>query len=256
MKTLPDISLTYFVVLLAAALIGGAANALAGGGTFLVFPALLLGGMDSIVANATSAASMFPGNVASSLVFKRGTFYSPILLRSIFAVSVVGGAAGTTLVLMTPSERFSRLVPYLMLVAAVVFSFSDRIARATRNGSGNIRWVPLLAGHFLISVYGGYFGAGMGVLMIILFWVAADLDVKTSGALRLYSALGINSLAVAIFAARGVVAWKFAVPMALAAIVGGYWGAHLVKRLSITTARRSVLVYAWVITVWLLIRSS
>ncbi|MEP6960818.1 MAG: sulfite exporter TauE/SafE family protein, partial [Acidobacteriota bacterium] len=202
----------------------------------------------------TSAASMFPGNVASSIVFKRGASYDQKLLRILMLVSVLGGATGTVLVLMTPSERFARLVPYLMLVAALVFSFGDRIAKAARGGSGKVRWVPLVAGHFVISIYGGYFGAGMGVLMIILFWIAADLDVQASGALRLYSALGINFLAVGIFAARGVVAWKLAAPMALAAIAGGYCGAHLVKRLSIPAARRAVLIYAWVITVWLLVR--
>jgi len=253
-ETLPEISLSYLFVLYAAAFIGGAANALAGGGTFLVFPALLLTGMDSIVANATSAAAMLPGNVASALVFRSVTPYDKTLLRALLAVSVIGGVAGTVLVLMTPSAQFKQIVPYLMLAAAIAFSFSDTIARMAQGSSGTVRWAPLLVGHFLISVYGGYFGAGMGVLMIILFFVAARLNVQESAALRLYAALGINSLAVAIFAARGVVTWKLAAPMALASIAGGYTGAHLVKRLSVKAARQAILIYAWAITLWLLLR--
>lgn len=235
---------------------GGLANALAGGGTFLVFPALLLTGLDPIVANATSAGTMLPGGAASAWVYRRGSFYDRTLLRALIAASIAGGISGSVLVLLTPSARFARLVPYLMLSAAVVFTFSEQIARAARSHSPHeTRWLPLLAGHFLISVYGGYFGAGMGVLMIILFLLAAHLDVQQSAALRFYCTLGINSLAVAIFAARGVIVWQLSVPMALATIAGGYWGAKLVRRLSVTAARRAVLVYAWAISVWLLVRT-
>ena len=242
-------------MLFSAALIGGTANALAGGGTFLVFPALLLAGLDPIVANATSAATMFPGGVASAWVYGRSTVYDKTLLRPLMAASIAGGIVGSVLVLLTPSSRFALLVPYLMLSAAVVYSFSERIARAaSAHITERTRWVPLIAGHFLISIYGGYFGAGMGVLMIVVFFLTANLDVQQSAALRFYCALGINAFAVVIFAARGLVEWQLSIPMAVAAVAGGYWGAHLVKKMSLATARRAVLVYAWVISVWLLVR--
>lgn len=221
-----------------------------------MFPALLLTGLDPIVANATSAGAMLPGGAASAWVYRRGSAYERILLRALIAVSIAGGTAGSLLVLWTPSARFARLVPYLMLGAAAVFTFSGEIARAARRHSaGRTQWLPLLAGHFLISVYGGYFGAGMGVLMIILFLLAAHLDVQQSAALRFYCTLGINTLAVAIFAVRGVIVWQLSLPMALATIAGGYWGARLVRRLSVAAARRAVLAYAWAISVWLLVRS-
>jgi uncharacterized membrane protein YfcA len=189
-------------------------------------------------------------------VYRRGSAYERILLRALIAVSIAGGTAGSLLVLWTPSARFARLVPYLMLGAAAVFTFSGEIARAARRHSaGRTQWLPLLAGHFLISVYGGYFGAGMGVLMIILVLLAAHLDVQQSAALRFYCTLGINTLAVAIFAVRGVIVWQLSLPMALATIAGGYWGARLVRRLSVAAARRAVLAYAWAISVWLLVRS-
>ncbi len=260
MRSLPDISIPQFLLLLSTALIGGLANALAGGGTFLVFPALVITGLDPIVANATSAATMLPGGAASAWVYRKGSTYDRTLLRALIAASIAGGITGSVLVLLTPSARFARLVPYLMLSAALIFSFSKQIARAAsahisdRTVVGQTRWTPLILGHYLISVYGGYFGAGMGVLMIVLFLLTANLNVQQSAALRFYCTLGINGLAVSIFAARGVVEWRLSLPMAVAAVTGGYLGAHLVRRLSAEAARIAVLIFAWVISIWLLIR--
>jgi uncharacterized membrane protein YfcA len=255
MNSLPDISITSYLLLSSTALIGGIANALAGGGTFLVFPALVLTGLDPIVANATSAATMLPGGAASAWVYRKGSIYDPTLLRALMVASVLGGITGSILVLLTPSARFARLVPYLMLSAAIVFTFSKQIAQAaSAHISDRTRWAPLLIGHYLISVYGGYFGAGMGVLMIVLFLLTANLDVQQSAALRFYCTLGINGLAVAIFAYRGVVEWRLSIPMAVAAVTGGYVGAHLVRKMSPETARRAVLAFAWAMSVWLFFR--
>jgi uncharacterized membrane protein YfcA len=113
----------------------------------------------------------------------------------------------------------------------------------------------MLVSHFLISIYGGYFGAGMGVLMIVVFVMTAHLEVQASAALRFYAGLGINALAVVIFASRGLVEWKLSIPMSIAAIAGGYWGARAVRRMTVITARRAVLLYAWVTTLWLFIRT-
>jgi uncharacterized membrane protein YfcA len=106
----------------------------------------------------------------------------------------------------------------------------------------------------LISIYGGYFGAGMGVLMIVLLTLTANQNVQESAALRFYCSLAINAPPVVIFAMRHVIVWKLAIPMALAAIAGGYWGAHLVRKLSPRAARNAVLVFAWAISIWLLVR--
>jgi uncharacterized protein len=255
MNSLPDISIASFLLLCSTALIGGIANALAGGGTFLVFPALVATGLDPIVANATSAATMLPGGAASAWVYRKGSVYDSTLLRALMIASILGGITGSVLVLLTPSARFAKLVPYLMLSGALVFSFSKQIARAAAaHISDRTKWVPLLIGHYLISVYGGYFGAGMGVLMIVLFLLTANLDVQQSAALRFYCTLGINGLAVSIFAWKGVVNWRVSIPMALAAITGGYLGAHLVRKMSPETARRAVLVFAWAMTLWLFVR--
>lgn len=255
LNSLPDISLTSFLILIGASLVGGLANALAGGGTFLVFPALLLTGMDSIVANATAASVMMPGGVASMLVYRQGTTYDSKLLRNLMIASILGGITGSVLVLLTPSQRFSQIVPYLMLSAALVFTFSERIARAAAaHISDHVRWVPLIVGQYFIAIYGGYFGAGMGVLMIVLFFLTAKMNVQESAALRFYCTMGINGFAILIFGYRGVIAWQLSIPMALAAVSGGYFGAKLVRRLSVKTARNTILIYAWIMTLWLFIR--
>jgi uncharacterized protein len=220
-----------------------------------VFPALLLTGMDSIVANATAASVMMPGGMASMLVYRQGTSYDPQLLRRLMLASILGGITGSVLVLLTPSQRFSQIVPYLMLAAALVFSFSERIAKAAAAYiSDQVRWLPLLLGQYLVAIYGGYFGAGMGVLMIVLFFLTARMNVQESAALRFYCTMGINGFAIAIFAYRGVIAWQLSVPMAIAAVTGGYFGARLVRRLSLKTARNTILVYAWIMTLWLFVR--
>ena len=231
-NALHDVSLTSFLLLLAAALIGGAANALAGGGTFLVFPTLLIAGLNSIAANATSAASMLPGGIASAWVYRRP--YDPKMVRGLMLSSIGGGITGSVLLLLTPNNRFTLLVPYLMLSAAILFTFSGPIQRlAAAHTATHTMWLPLLAGQYLI---------------------AAHFDVQQSAALRFYCSFGINGFAVAIFALRGIVVWQLSLPMAIAAVAGGYWGAHAVKRMTVETARRAVMLYAWATTIWLFLR--
>src|SRR5262249_47299567 len=114
---------------------------------------------------------------------------------------------------------------------------------------------PLLVGQFLIAVYGGYFGAGMGVLMLVLYTLAAHLDVHEASGLRILCGAMTNTAAIVLFAIRGIILWRFGVPMMLACMAGGYWGAKLVKRLKPERARTAILVYAWIITAWVFIRS-
>jgi hypothetical protein len=250
-----------WIVLIAASLCAGVVNALAGGGMFLVFPALVMAGLPPISANATASAVTLPGGMASAWVYRTRREAGAKLAATLVAVSLAGSLAGSVLLLSTSNERFAKLVPWLMLGAAIIFSFAEPIRRFAEAHSpggkpGARRHAVLLAlGQFLIAIYGGYFGAGMGVLMIVLFLVTADLDVQASAALRLWSATAVNLLAVGIFAWRGIVEWRVGVPMLLAAIAGGYLGAHAVQRLSAAMARRSVLVYAWATGIWLLVRS-
>jgi uncharacterized membrane protein YfcA len=229
---------------------------LAGGGTFLLFPALIFVGIDPVVANATSSVITLPGGMVSAWVYRRGITLSRRMFLTLVSISAAGGIAGSQLLLHTPTARFAKVVPYMMLGAALVFTFSDQLRRfASAHTAGRIHTGLLFSGTLAIAIYGGYFGAGMGVLMIVLFLIAAHVDVQDSAGLRMWCATGINTFAVAAFIVRGIVAWRVAVPMLVCTIAGGYWGAHGVQRLSAETARRTVLVFAWTMSAWLLIRS-
>jgi uncharacterized protein len=242
--------------LTAAAVACGIANALAGGGTFMLFPALIFAGVDPVMANATASLITLPGGVASAWVYRGGSAVPGKLIWGLVAMSVAGGVIGSQLLLHTPSERFARLVPYLMLGAALVFTFSDPLRRfASRHTSGQVHNGLLYVGMLAISIYGGYFGAGMGVLMIVLFLIAAHLGVQESAGLRLWCATSVNTFAVAAFIVKGIIAWKLAIPLLVCALAGGYLGAHAVQRLTAETARRAVLVFAWTMSLWLLVRS-
>lgn len=246
--------MTTLLILLAAAFLGGASNALAGGGTFLVFPALLLAGIAPVQANATASLVLLPGAIASVWVYRdtvrhqKGSF-----LALMSAASLVGSIIGSILLLSTSNATFSSLVPWLLLVATGVFTIAPWLRKmASRGGHESI--VGLLIGQTIISAYGGYFGAGMGVLMIALYLVVTSLEVHNASGLRMLCSCVINILAVVIFAWRGALVYSSGIPMLIAGIAGGYVGALWVKRLNANHARRAILIYAWGLTAWFFLK--
>jgi uncharacterized protein len=245
-----------FFILLAAAFLGGASNALAGGGTFLAFPALLLSGIAPVQANATASLVLLPGSIASAWVYRdtvRASNRRFLLLMSL--ASVIGSGIGSILLLSTPNTVFSALVPWLLFVAAFVFTIAPWIRRFAAKHHGAESVGALLIGQTIISVYGGYFGAGMGVLMIALYLVASSLDVHSASGLRMVCSCAINILAVILFAWRGALVYSSGLPMLIAGILGGYFGAHAVKRMNADRARIAILIYAWSLTAWFFARS-
>ena len=244
-----------FVLLLLVAAVGGAANALAGGGTFLVFPALLFAGVPSVVANATASLIMMPGGVASAWVYRRTFTNLPRKeIIELTVVSLIGSAVGSVLLLSTTNTTFSKLVPWLLFIAAIVFTLAPKLRAMAAKSSGAKSSVLLLAGQFVIGLYGGYFGAGMGVLMIALFLIASSMTVQTANGIRLVSGTAINLLAVILFAWRGALDYKVGLPMLVAGIVGGFFGARVVRKLKESTARNAILTYAWILTVWFFVK--
>jgi len=241
-------------LLLLAALVAGVANALAGGGTFITFPALLFAGIASVKANATASLVMVPGGLASAWVYRGTLAEQPRgLVLQLLAVSLVGSAAGSLLLLNTANATFSSLVPWLLLVAAAVFSAAPWLRRIAVRSGGNNSTPLLLAGQCCIAIYGGYFGAGMGVLMIALFLAVSSMDAQSASGVRLVCATSVNLLAVVIFAVKGAIVWNPGVPMLIAGIAGGYLGARVMRRLSEKAVRTAILVYAWGLTVYFFI---
>lgn len=242
-------------LLLAAALIAGGINALAGGGTFIVFPALLFAGVSSVKANATASLVAAPGALVSTWVYRNTLTGQPrARIAWLLATSLAGSATGGILLLSTSNRTFSNLVPWLLLIAALFFTLAPKLRAAAARSAGHAPASLLFLGQFLIAVYGGYFGAGMGVLMIALFLVASDMGVQASNGVRLVCGTSINMLAIVLFAWRGALDWKTGIPMLIAAIAGGYYGARIVRRLNEDTARRAILVYAWTLTAYFFVR--
>ncbi len=241
--------------LLLAALLGGVTNALAGGGMFVVFPALLLAGVASVKANATSSLITMPGGIAAAWVY-RGALdkQSRPEIVQLVLVSLAGSAVGSILLLSTTNGTFSNLVPWLLLISAIVFTIAPRLRAVAEKSSGRRSTAALLTGQLIVSIYGGYFGAGMGVLMIALFVVASRMNVQGANGVRLICGTAINVMAVSLFAWRGALDWKLGLPMLAAGSIGGYLSALVIRRLNENAVRIAILVYAWVLTAYFFAR--
>jgi uncharacterized protein len=221
-----------------------------------MFPALLFAGVPPVIANATATFILNPGGYASTWVYRDRLVHGMRFQGSLILAAMLGAGIGSELLLHTSEQGFQRLVPYLMLAAALIFTFSKQLGRAAKShaAQGN-NLAALAGGQFFIAIYGGYFGAGMGVLILVLYTVAANMDVHQASGLRILCGTLTNTVATIIFAVQGIIEWRMAVPLTLVCIAGGYFGAQLVKRLDPEKARGAILTYAWTVTIWLFVRS-
>ena len=241
-------------MLAGAAFIGGAINSVAGGGSFLSFPALLFVGVPPIVANATNNTAMWVGVIGSARGYRREIAEQRRLIAPLFAVSLVGATLGALLLLRTPSTVFERMVPWLLLGAVVLFAFGPRIVAAERaRAEHQASWVQL-ALQFVVAIYGGYFGAGMGYAMLALLAFFPLPSVHAANGIKNALAIAINGIAIVPFAIARVIWWPQAILMAVAAMLGGYVGARLALRVSSTAMRAAVIVLGVTMAVALFIR--
>lgn len=237
------------VILCVAAVLAGAVNSVAGGGTLLTFPALawVLGpsAAAAVAANATSTIALFPGSLAAMWGYRRELSGSKKMITLLIVPSLIGGLLGTWLVVTQPAKVFQTLVPWLILVATVLFLLQPTITKWT--GIGHPHKQPSTATRlgivglqFLIAVYGGYFGAGIGILMLSALALMGLSDIHRMNAVKTLLASGINGMSVAVFLWSGRVNWPLAVPMILSAIVGGFAGASVARRLDKNVVRYTV----------------
>ena len=247
------------------AAVAGAMNSVAGGGSFLTLPALLFAGTAPIVANATSTVGLWPGSLSSMIAYRRELAATPkkwLLLLS--AVSMAGGFAGAVLLVRTSDTSFMRLLPWLMLVAAVTFTFGERLRRAlpARPASPGHRalhahpasMILVSVLQFVLSIYGGYFGGGMGFMMLAAFSLAGMVHIHQMNALKTLLGVGINGLALLTFVVSGTVAWRFAGVMIAGSILGGYGGAALARTIDPKGIRVLVIVIGWTMTIYFFVR--
>ena len=238
------------VILFLVAVVAGAINSVAGGGSFLTLPALLFTGVTPVVANATSTLGMWPGSLASAVAYRRELGMRTRWVAPLVAVSLLGGFLGAVLLVRTSDTSFMRLLPWLMLLAASTFTFGNlvRSALPLEQLHGNLLLV--LALQFGIAVYGGYFGGGMGIMMLASFSLAGMIDMHEMNGLKTLLGAAINALAMVQFVITGVVAWSPGLVMIAGSILGGYVGAAVARKVNQRWVRAVVIVIAWTMTAY------
>ena len=256
---MPLPSPAHISVLVASAVGAGAMNAMAGGGTILTFPTLIFLGMPAIRANATSTVALLPGAAASMAGFKEEVLSHKGWLKTLFLPSLVGGILGSVLLLVTPEKMFARLAPVLILAATILFMARSTLARRflpQQEGGGDPdpsqlsrgRWITAALLQFAVAVYGGYFGAGIGILMLALLGFLGLQNIHAMNGLKNFFNLCINLVAAGYFILRGAVSWPEALVLAVGAILGGYGGARFSKRIGQDKARAAVIVIGFLVT--------
>jgi uncharacterized protein len=240
----------YLLLIFLASLVAGAMNSVAGGGTLVAFPTLLLAGVPSIVANATTSLGLWPAALFTGWVYRSHIETSRRMIVLLAAVGIVGGFLGACLLLHTPEKVFNRLIPLLLLFAAALFTLGPRARGMADRMSIPSQWLAVTAtlGQFGIAVYGGYFGAGIGVLMLALYSLTLSTNIYSMLGVRSICVTAINATAVAVFIAGHRIDWWLAAVMAAGALSGAGVGALSMRRLRPTIARRIVLVVAWGMT--------
>ncbi|MBC8101906.1 MAG: sulfite exporter TauE/SafE family protein [Cytophagales bacterium] len=268
------VSLPQALLLIAASALAGAINSVAGGGTLLTFPALLATGQLSTVANATSTVALWPGQLSSLWGYKQEITQNARTIAPISGIGLLGGVGGALLFARTPVSTFDRLIPFLVLLATVLFMAQEPLSRwqktrATTAGAAvpvppsapnqqareGILHLTLPVGLFLlgIAVYGGYFGAGIGILTLAAFGLMGLTNIHQMNGIKAIFTLGINGVASAIFIQRGLVDWKIAGLMAVGSLFGGWAGAGIARRIGQKNVRRVVIAIGLLLTISLLI---
>ena len=268
------------LVVLAAA-VGGAINSIAGGGTLVTFPALVGLGVPAIVANATSTVALWPGAVGSIFGYRSELAGARDWAIRFAMPSLLGGLVGALLLLRTPGERFDAIVPWLVLGATLLFliqrplmaairqrmrpeatgqrpeerpSHDSRVTSHVNDPATRPPTIALLLFQFAVAIYGGYFGAGIGILMLAALGFMGFTNIHRMNGLKNWGGLCINLTAASTFAILGLVNWTVAIAMAIGATAGGYAGSRFAQRLRQEAVRSVVVVIGFVATIWLFLQ--
>jgi uncharacterized membrane protein YfcA len=225
----------FFLAVAAAA--AGIVNAIAGGGTLITFPALITTGVSPVAANATNTVALFPGQLASSFAYKTHIQEERRRALVLAIPSLIGGGLGAWLLFALPERAFERAVPWLIVFACVVLALQGQLKRLVANVRHASHPAALWFAQLLISIYGGYFGAGIGILMLAAMGIMLPSSIQHANALKVLFSLLINATAAVYFFAMGSVRGPEAVLMAAASIAGGFLGARLAQRLKPTSMR-------------------
>ena len=238
----------------------GAVNSMAGGGTFFSFPALLAVGLSPVVANASNSVALWPGSLSGAWAYRHELAGYRRYLLPMGIASFIGGAAGGLLLLVAGDARFAALIPWLLAFATALFAFSPQLsaalkrirpARSSGPGSGQGAGSPMgWAVQLLVSIYGGFFGAGMGILMMASLAIGGHEDVQHINALKNLLSAVVYSVTVLTFIIAGAVSWPHTGVMLVTATLGGYWGARVARKIQGPWLRRTVIAVGAALTVY------
>jgi len=241
-----------------AGIIAGAINSVAGGGTLISFPSLVAFGESQIVSNATNTAALWPGSLSSAIGYRKDTPLQAGLLTTLLIPSFIGGILGAWILVSTPPGIFNIVVPFLVLFATLLFAFRDHITRKFRRDNSDEEHLSTgsrIWGFFFqlfVATYGGYFGAGIGILMLGSLSIMGLRDIHKMNAIKTPLAAIINCTAFILFAIKGLVAWDLALVLGLGAILGGYVGARSAKHVNPRILQALVVMIGIIVSAWLL----
>lgn len=242
----------HFAVLFVAAFLAGGINAIAGGGTLITFPALLWLGFEAKDANATSTVALWPGLFGGLFGYRKELKNSSTFLLRLGGISVIGGGVGALLLIETPPATFAWLVPFLILFATILFMAQGTITRWLQlqpliDDPKTSWWVGAMIFQFFSASYGGYFGAGNGILMLAAMGLLGLHEIHRANGIKNFLGICINSVAVLSFSLAHLVHWRQALLMAVGALAGGYVGASMAVRIGKTWVRRGIVLIGFVI---------
>jgi len=243
-----------------AGIIAGAINSVAGGGTLISFPSLVAFGEPEIISNATNTAAIWPGSLSSAFGYRKDTSVERGLLVALAIPSLAGGLLGAVILVITPAETFKHVAPFLVLFATIVLASRGIIARGLRShptGEERVTTLGRIWGalfQLFVATYGGYFGAGIGILMLGSFSIMGLRDIHKMNAIKTPLAAIINVTAFVFFALKGLVAWPLAILMAVGTIIGGYAGARSAKRVNPDLIQFCVVVFGLLVSGWLFLK--
>jgi uncharacterized protein len=238
-----------------AGMFAGAINSVAGGGSLISFPTLVAFGLPAIAANATNTSAVWPGSLSSAIAYSRDIKPDRQLLLTLLLPSLAGGLLGAIVLVITPPALFNRVVPFLVLFATLLFASRDWVDRLIKRGDGEQPvslfgriWGFLF--QLFIATYGGYFGAGIGILMLGSFSAMGMRDIHKMNGLKTIIATLINVIAFIYFAFRGLVDWPIAVVMGIGTIAGGFGGARLARRIDQRLLRTFIILVGFGVSIW------
>ena len=223
------------ILLFLAGVLGGAQNAVAGGGSFIAFPTLLFMGVPPIPANATNTLALWTGAAASGGAYRNHLDVPRRVLLPLLLTSLIGGIAGAILLLRTPPHTFMRVLPWLMLAATLLFTFGKRLAGNRASSVGHDATMKAIVGasifELAVAVYGGYFGGGIGIVNLAMLAAVGMTNIHAMNALKSILGITINGIAALVFVLKGAIYWPHAVVMTVGALLGGYFGAHYAQKM-------------------------